>query len=104
MTDFTPFPAAVTMSDHSAMVGTTATQIFAPGQLGVGIRYMRITNPGTNAGYIWISRTGTAAVGAVGSYVLPPGSQEIWDGTFVPVNALSATSTQANTLLIVEIG
>ena len=104
MTDFTPFPAAIVTTDHSAMVGTTATQIFAPGQLGVGIRYMRITNPGTNAGYVWISRTGTAAVNATGSYVLPPGASEIWDGAFIPVNPLSAIATQAGTLLVVEVG
>lgn len=104
MPDPAPFPSAITLTDFSQIIGTSSVQIFTPGQLRFGIRFMQITNPATNSGYVWLSRSGPAVANAVGSYLLGPGSVERWDGSFIPINPLWAVSTAANTLLTVVAG
>lgn len=92
-------------SSYSATVGTSATTVF-PGTTGnlTELFFMRIWNVSSTA-TVWLSRTGTAVVGAAGSFPLGPGLSETWVfPQAIPTNALSAIATAAGTPLTVEVG
>ena len=104
MTDAIPFPAAVPLQDYSTMIGTSSTQVLAPGVLKPGVRYVHFENSGQSNGWIWWSFTGPAAVNAPGSYPLPPSSEKTWSRDIVPAMPIYAVSTVSNTLMTVIVG
>lgn len=102
-TPYNPPNVVILTLDESLTVGTTA--VTAYGQLPRGqYHYIRIYNLHAS-NTIWLSRTGTAAANAAGSYPIGPGLFELWVSPGpIPVNALSIVSTGASTPVTIEIG
>jgi hypothetical protein len=91
--------------DYSINVGTSPVQVL-PFLGKENLQYMRLWNVAAQGGpTIWLSRSGVAGVNVAGSFPLAPGEFEKWvDPQPIPVNALSAVSTAADSPLTIEIG
>jgi hypothetical protein len=111
MTDYEAVgvPPQIQTLDFSLVIGTSPVSVFPAGLFTSGRKFfwMRIINVSSYvtpspSGFIWLSRSGTAAVAAAGSFLLAPGDKEEFH-SFIPTNQLSAVASVAGTALTVEL-
>ena len=92
-------PSSSADNTIAATVGVTSAQVVAVSATRRVI--VAIDNESTSA-TIACAFGATAALNTAGSFTIPPGVTRVWDGTFVPSDAINCIASAGSTPVTVE--